>query len=261
MKALVPLDLEDRPAALLRHAESWARHFGARLHLRTSHPSASAESDLRQLLQSLPEAHRGDVARWSRSPEESIATDAPDFDLVIMSTHGRTGVARWWTGSVTEGAVRHVHVPLLVVRTDKKPHRGGELRVACPVDADEPHLEAAARVTSWATVDLHLIYALPERTMLQAMAGVSDDHAAWAMRKLEGPLDQAGLSATLHRARGVHRDPTEALLASAQALAADLIVLSSHQRTGLARWWHGSVAEQLVRQAPTPVLVVPMAPA
>ncbi|HSD11680.1 MAG TPA: universal stress protein [Candidatus Binatia bacterium] len=50
--------------------------------------------------------------------------------------------------------------------------------------------------------------------------------------------------------------PAEEILATARAWNADLIIIGSHGRTGLARIVMGSVAEQVVRHAPIPVLVV-----
>ena len=52
-------------------------------------------------------------------------------------------------------------------------------------------------------------------------------------------------------------DPTREVLRVAQEVHADLIVLGTHGRTGLSRLLMGSVAEQVVRYAECPVLVVP----
>src|SRR5262245_54091716 len=48
----------------------------------------------------------------------------------------------------------------------------------------------------------------------------------------------------------------DALLKAAAEVEADLIVLSSHGRTGLARWWSGNVADDLVHRTSTPLLLV-----
>lgn len=56
-------------------------------------------------------------------------------------------------------------------------------------------------------------------------------------------------------------DPTTAILHVAAERACDLIVLATHGRSGFWRWLEGSVAEQVVRRAPCPVLVTHDAPA
>ncbi len=50
-------------------------------------------------------------------PSEEILTYAKDhgIDLIAMTTHGRSGLARWSVGSVTERVVRHSPVPVLTV--------------------------------------------------------------------------------------------------------------------------------------------------
>jgi universal stress protein A len=44
------------------------------------------------------------------------ACDSGDFDLVVMGTHGRTGLGRLLMGSVAESVMRHAHIPVLTVR-------------------------------------------------------------------------------------------------------------------------------------------------
>jgi nucleotide-binding universal stress UspA family protein len=47
---------------------------------------------------------------------EEILRAAEETDLVCMSSHGRSGLSRWWFGSVTEEVVRNCDRPLLVLR-------------------------------------------------------------------------------------------------------------------------------------------------
>jgi hypothetical protein len=48
--------------------------------------------------------------------------EAQDVDLIVMSTHGRGGLARWWLGSVTEKVLRATR-PILIVSSDRLPTR------------------------------------------------------------------------------------------------------------------------------------------
>ena len=54
------------------------------------------------------------------NPHDDILTYANDHDvdLIVMGTHGRTGVKRALLGSVTEGVVRHSEIPVLTVHRD-----------------------------------------------------------------------------------------------------------------------------------------------
>src|SRR4029079_15796632 len=53
------------------------------------------------------------------------------------------------------------------------------------------------------------------------------------------------------------RDVADAILRRAVTLGADLIVMGTHGRTGINRWFVGSVAERVLRRAASPVMVVP----
>lgn len=56
-----------------------------------------------------------EVLEMSR-PVDGILEAAADHDLIVMGSHGRTGVSRFLLGSVTEGVARHSDIPVLVVR-------------------------------------------------------------------------------------------------------------------------------------------------
>lgn len=78
--------------------------------------------------------------------------------------------------------------------------------------------------------------------------------------RMHGELDAL---AARHADEGVeievellHGDPADAIVAHAAVVDADLIVLGTHGRTGLARVLLGSVAERVVRHSPTPVVTV-----
>jgi universal stress protein A len=60
---------------------------------------------------------RVDIAVAAGSPVDEILRHAAEggFDLIVMGTHGRTGLSRLIVGSVTEGVMRRAQVPVLVV--------------------------------------------------------------------------------------------------------------------------------------------------
>jgi nucleotide-binding universal stress UspA family protein len=57
-----------------------------------------------------------------RPPSEAIVAAAASADLVVMGTHGRHGLQRWWLGSVAERVLRETRTPLLVVRAPEVGH-------------------------------------------------------------------------------------------------------------------------------------------
>lgn len=54
------------------------------------------------------------------NPAQSIVEESKDFDLIIMTTHGRTGFSRFFLGSVSEKVLRMSHVPVLIVNEERE---------------------------------------------------------------------------------------------------------------------------------------------
>ena len=78
----------------------------------------SSLRELQSLMEEhIPEACRGRILLRRGSPAETISTVAQDgYEMVVVSTHGRTGLSQILLGSVAERVVRIAPVPVLVVR-------------------------------------------------------------------------------------------------------------------------------------------------
>jgi nucleotide-binding universal stress UspA family protein len=202
-------------------------------------------------------------------PSEAIlayVTD-PGVDLVVMGTHGRTGIERFVIGSVAEKVVRRAEVPVLTVRaSDAAPHWPPIERVLVPTDGSEssfaalPHaLDVAERFD--ATVEA--LYVVDERTKSSLY------NVGTALEDVVGGLQAAAQTATEHiadraRDRGLDVEtsvieglPSSGICTHAEESGADVVVVSTHGRTGLAHYLLGSVAERVVRNSTVPVLTTP----
>lgn len=183
-------------------------------------------------------------------------------DLLVVGTHGRAGVKRVLMGSVAEQTVRHAPCAVLVVR--------GEIDVAsfpskmsvCTdfSEASVPAVAAAGTIARAFDIPATLLYVEHTEAWQQATEDVGDDDK---LREIEAEIDRA--MAELHRAHlpepvktqlvvSDHRP--EGIVEHAKKRGADLLVLATHGRSGLARLVIGSVTERVVRTAPCPVLVV-----
>jgi nucleotide-binding universal stress UspA family protein len=189
------------------------------------------------------------------------AAEDPTIDLIVLGTHGRTGLARVLLGSVAEKVIRHAPCSVMVVRPDGeiKPF----LRVMCATDFSDSaryaaELAAALVRPGGAGVALLHVLELP-------VAYTREPHPPDIFRALDersaAVLDRW---ATELRANATCPVATRSLVgrAGAQILHAidtdrtiDLVVLGSHSRTGIKRLLLGSVAEQVARYARCPVLV------
>lgn len=72
------------------------------------------------------------------SAGEAILRAADDVQLIVMGTHGRRGLTRWWLGSVAEQVLRNSAKPVLVVRGDGAPPTSEPLAIGvAPAAGDE----------------------------------------------------------------------------------------------------------------------------
>jgi nucleotide-binding universal stress UspA family protein len=143
-------------------------------------------------------------------------------------------------------------------------------RILCPVDFSEPSLRAlqhAATLAGWYQSALTALYvdaALPIDAAADvgtfAIAPTTVLEAARSTRTVEDlhrfvarVLDNRRADVEVEEAR----DVAEAIVRRAVTLGTDLIVIGTHGRTGINRWFVGSVAERVLRDAPCPVMIVP----
>ena len=181
------------------------------------------------------------------------------FDLVVMSSHGRTGIPRILLGSVAQNVVRHAPCSVMVVPPGNEPKPFSH--VLCPIDFSESSRHAidlaAAHARSGITL-LHVIeipvafsgeLPIPEfaQGLDKVAAKLLEDWALDLRSKVKVPV--------VTRTR-IGSPGTQTLAALDDASTFDLVIMGSHGRTGIRRVLLGSVAEKVVRHAPCPVLVV-----
>jgi len=185
-------------------------------------------------------------------------------DLVVVGSHGSSGVTRILLGSVADKVVRHAHCPVLVARHTPK---SGKILVA--TDFSDPSLPAVAaageearRAGARATIlnSIDLGPALAESASM-AFGAPSYGFSPEVRKDLRDAVD--GMLANALSRYGIegdrfvaHGPAAPAILRYADQLQAELIVVGTIGRTGLPRLLLGSVAEVVVRSARCSVLVV-----
>ena len=132
-KILVPVDFSDCSRKALRYAIPFARQFDARLillHVVQPYPRAPqmstvdaeliqpATDELQTLRRTVEKEVRSETVLRVGNPHVEIIEAAEELgiDLIILSTHGRTGLAHVFLGSTAERVVRHAGCPVLIVR-------------------------------------------------------------------------------------------------------------------------------------------------
>jgi len=194
-----------------------------------------------------------------------------DIDLIVMGTHGHTGVAHLLLGSVAEKVVRIAPCPVLTLRTTPgslETARADVTRILVPTDfspLSDAALEYARLIAAKWGASIHLVHVLEELIDTASFGSevfVPDSPEVRAARFKEAQERLAHRVGTGEREQP--RATTEVLAGSSTRTIADyaaehgfdLIVMGTHGRTGLAHLVMGSVAERVVRTATCPVLTV-----
>jgi nucleotide-binding universal stress UspA family protein len=188
-------------------------------------------------------------------------------DLVVMTTHGRTGVSRAWLGSVADSLVRNSHFPLLVIRPLEDGESFPEVRFEhflIPLDGSEvgeailaPAAELGRAMGARFTL-LHVVS--PQVTLGSRAAPLPSGQVAERRERAEAYL--AGVAERLG-GEGIearwkiesHFATARAILKTAEDEEADLVAIATHGYTGVKRAILGSVADKVLRGAQWPLLL------
>jgi len=208
------------------------------------------------------------------APGDEIVHHASDAGtaMVIMTTAGRGAVGRLAYGSVADRVARTSPVPVLLVRADPAATvdvyaPASVRRLIVPLDGSARSQQALPKA---ATLAKHLgvpvlLVSVNEAERMSLVYGSAFSAAAYAeiSQNAEQQLDaMLSKAAAELQADGIETDQRVLMGATAYAIDStaergDIIVMTSHGRSGITRWLIGSVAEQLVREAPVPVVLVP----
>ena len=192
-------------------------------------------------------------------------------DLIIMGTHGRSGLNRAVFGSVSEQILAQSDTPLLLVRsnTDVLPMCSTSPRMLVSLDespfaeAALPHVARLVRALEGTVVMLNVVIPVPE---IVSPASLVPSEAE-LRRLLEG--EQAVARTYLERVTReyfeglpvemltvVDKSPAKAIQNACAASNISCVIMSTHGRTGLQRVIHGSVADEVLHHLNQPVMLM-----
>jgi len=195
-------------------------------------------------------------------------------DLIAMSTHGRGPVSRAWMGSVADRVIRHVDVPVILIRAGEESavdlaQEPEFKRILVTLDGSsraEKSLELTTRIAKATGATLILLQALEPpvpfsspylpHAMQDTQTALEEGRNASVkyLDEVKDRLERQGVDVETETLLGVY--PAPAILRYAKEHAVDLIAVATHGRGGLPRLVLGSVADKVLRAASVPVLVV-----
>jgi nucleotide-binding universal stress UspA family protein len=207
-------------------------------------------------------------------PAERILAAAKDRgdSMIVMSTHGRGAVGRMLFGSVADTVARESAVPVMLVRiAPLEPGPVGITRLVVPLVGSpfaEQALAVATAISRRLGTSIYLVRAINLGELIPPAAGLGEVMPVEIYEQTEEQMEQdargyletvanelraEGLPVATHVLRG---SPATAIMEATNF--GDVVVLCSHERTGVLRWLMGSVAEKLTREDQAPVILVPV---
>ena len=280
-RILCPVDFEEGSFAALDLAKRLAVQNDADLdvlHVRTgfavpARRGVSAEIETEQTARRKFEAvaaqHLADVRYqfllMTGTPAERVSEvqSTLGHDLIVMGTHGRRGVPRFFLGSVADRVLREAHCPVLTTMAEPAGHSSIFAktfnRILCPIDFEESSLKAldlAGRLASQYAAELFLLHVCP--TIFVPLGGAVTDRAMAeesAKQKIEAVAAQH-LGDVHYQVLITTGDPAERASTIRSALDVDLIVMGTHGRRAVSHFFLGSIAERVVREAACPVITI-----
>lgn len=212
--------------------------------------------------------HRGSVAERI----EARAREA-GADLVVVASHGRGPLSRFWLGSVADELIRHAPCPVLVIRPreDDEPRFDEEFRaerILVPVDRTEVStvvVERAVELGRLFDARFRLVNSIsyPSEEFHPYLTQASRMDDQWLKETMEEGRRRLETVADRMRSRGFDVDVSvgraesaaERILDEARDWDADVIAMATHGRGGVPRTVLGSVADKVVRASSLPVFI------
>lgn len=292
-KILVPLDGSELAEAALPPAVALAEKTGAELILLQATmateyliPEPAGHGMMLSNYQSLEEAQKqakSYLDHWQErlskkvkvwvdvvtgDPAGAIVDTAQEqnVDLIVLRSHGYSGLTRLVLGSVAERVLHEAPCPVLVLHNDQLPQHilvaldGSELAEM----AIRPGVEMAKLCQAnlvFFTVEANLEIPAPDFVKLEQVESGLGEQARSNLflrgedylARLQKQYQKEGLEVDYVVSHG---EVAEKLLAAVEANNIDLIVMVTHGRTGLKRWVYGSVTEKVLRSTPQNMLVI-----
>lgn len=281
-KILIPRDFSACSEEALQYGLDLARRVDAEVHLLFVEvlyadayaPVASVASPREvleeRLLEGVKLRHRVERAverDVAAAPAIGAYAEAHDIDLIVMGTHGRRGLRRLLLGSVAEEVVRTAPCPVFIVRRAEATAESEDQRaILVPVDFSR-HARVALRYAKELAVifdaRLDLLHVIEEQVHPAFYHGgtfsvyeVAPDLEEEVTQELEAFFHETegpGVEAAFHVRHG---HAAHEIVAFAEEVAPLQIVMATHGLRGMEHFLMGSVAERVLRLAPTPVFTV-----
>jgi nucleotide-binding universal stress UspA family protein len=194
--------------------------------------------------------------------------DENSTGLVTMSTHGRSGVSRWALGSVADKVVRGTKQPVALIRAKgaRPDVREKDIldKALVPLDGSKeseaviPYIEELATKLGVEVTLLHMlapndyIHSEAQLKQMESLRAPAKDY----IESVAAKLKQKGIVAIAKFSEIGLGVEAEEIIKLADETHVDLVAMSTHGRSGIGRWVIGSIADRVLHEGNTPLLLV-----
>ncbi|MCS6817194.1 MAG: universal stress protein [Blastocatellia bacterium] len=279
-RILCPTDFSELATFALRYAAELARCSKASLLVMHADPflpppylTAGQFEEMLQALERTKAATRRYLTEYVRNVvgtepdvEPLLVEDTParailetarqrEADLIVMGTHGRSGLSRVMLGSVTERVLRESDRPVLTIRYKAEalptPHVSVR-HLLCPVNYTpiaRTALQHAVAIARCFNAELTVVHVLEDEAQKASDREALARLCEWVPEDVRAHCQMKELIR-----RG---NAAEQIIETARALGSDMIVLGAHHKRFFDATVIGTTTVRVTRHAPCPVLVVP----
>ena len=189
-----------------------------------------------------------------------------EINLIVISSHGRSGLSRWVYGSIAEKVLHQSCCATLIIREQVEQIAGQFKKILVCLDGSalaEKVLESALSLAQCSHAEIILVRIVEPANMLfdmetadKVQESVNALERGEAEAYLNNLLQQLPQTENILSARTLMGPPADTIIDFAQEQHVDLIAMSSHGRSGIGRWVYGSVAEKVMRGATCATLIM-----
>ncbi|MDZ4246745.1 MAG: universal stress protein [Dehalococcoidia bacterium] len=278
-KIMAPLDGSESAEVVLPHVEYLAELFGSEIDLvGVCEERGGMDRLLSVYLDKLASqiAVRGNVVHpiilyGQPAPEIVDYGEKNNISLIVMASHGRSGDTRWNMGSVVDKTSKASTAPLLLIKSKVPDERIKNntvvSKILVPLDGStlgEAALPYVTALALQAKAEVVLLNVISPTLPLTATESFYSDYSTEIinaqqkevqgyLQNIVNKLNSEGIQASFKVEVG---STSEKILETADRERIDLIGMSTHGRTGISRWFYGSVAGRILNNAAAPVLLV-----
>jgi nucleotide-binding universal stress UspA family protein len=213
---------------------------------------------------------------YGEAAEEIIEfSEKNKIDLIIISTHGYSGIKRWMLGSTTQKVLYSTYTPILLIKSKAPEISKAEFKkILLPIDGSpfsEATIPFVEELTKGTQADIMLLEVCEPPVVpsygsrpinpnwenyRDTIWEDSQKHITEYLDKIKDALGKKGLKVESRIIKEPDGKVAKSIIKVAQNEKVDLIAIATHGRTGASRWVYGSVANRIVEESAEPILLI-----